>query len=170
MRSTCIMPQDRRFHDQSLNYIAQSINASINRCFIPRQEAQVFARLAYNHRFVFKPNMREWDLKIQPIIISPSSNQDAVSFTPRIKDQLHIGYRLPHPSGSWCCNLPLINPTLYLICKGKRERKKLLSIITFSIHIELLTFRSLGLQDHWKVSKGSSPARWKRLNIAPPNR
>lgn len=90
----------------------------LNRCFIPRQEAQVFARLAYNHRFVFKPNMREWDLKIQPIIISPSSNQDAVSFTPRIKDQLHIGYRLPHPSGSWCCNLPLINPTLYLICKG----------------------------------------------------
>lgn len=130
MRSTCILQQDRRF--QSLNYITQSINASINRCFIPRQEGQVFARMACNHRFVFKPNMREWDLKIQPIIISPSSNQDAVSFTPRIKYQLHIGYHLPRPSGSWCCNLPLINPTLYLICKGEREReKKLLSIITF---------------------------------------
>lgn len=124
---------------------------SIYKCqFQQMLYSKTFARMACNHRFAFKPNMREWDLKIQPIIISPSSNQDTVSFTPRIKDQLHIGYHLPRPSGSWCCNLPLINPLFTL---SEREKKKLLSIITFSIHIELLTFRCLGLRDHWKSVK-----------------
>lgn len=129
----------------------------------------VFAGIACSHRFVFKPNMREWDLKIQPIIIPPSSKHDTLSFTPRIKDQLHIGYNLSKQSRWWCCNLLLINPSPFPYQRW-RETIPLNNHFFFSIHIELLTFqkpqdcRIVG--SRWKVSKSYSPAHSMWLNKA----